>query len=206
MAISSPAMCFFGGARSAFQVKLCDFGEARRVEQTPPGKQGMGNSRRADVWAFGGILAHLELRLPPFNPAPPLPFFFSVVSGELSPSWPAAIQNLAIRCVLGRKRHSFGPIPKGAGTSAMNVPSLTSKFPSVEVVSFREAAEILAEVATELGPSDSAAQHAALAQHDTTRMPFLHVTTPSLDPPFHQVKAATDLASGWSTESRLAGR
>ena len=72
-----PANVLLRGALPALLVKLCDFGEAKRIELSPAVVGGGAReiSMRSDVWSFGGLLAHLEGRTPPFNPAPPMPFF-----------------------------------------------------------------------------------------------------------------------------------
>lgn len=87
------------GPEPLLQVKLVDFGEARRLEQSPSGTfMGRELSERADVWSFGGLLVHLERRQPPFNPAPPLPWLTSMERGEIETSWPPALGTLALRC------------------------------------------------------------------------------------------------------------
>lgn len=87
------------GPEPLLQVKLVDFGEARRLEQSPSGTfMGRDLSERADVWSFGGLLVHLERRQPPFNPAPPLPWLTSMERGEIETSWPPALGTLALRC------------------------------------------------------------------------------------------------------------
>jgi hypothetical protein len=60
-----PANVLLGPA-PVYHVKLCDFGEARRCEQTPGGSTSAGGLK-GDLWAFGGLLIHLERREPPFT-------------------------------------------------------------------------------------------------------------------------------------------
>ena len=102
-----PANVLLGGRPpDGLFVKLADFGEAKRVEQSPQGgsfsSSGAGGiSKRADVWAFGGILAHLEARQGPFNPAPPMPFYYGVLK-ENHAELAARRAGLAPRCALGQ--------------------------------------------------------------------------------------------------------
>lgn len=80
------------GPEPMFQVKLVDFGEAKRLQQSPGGTITRGGlSERADLWAFGGLLVHMERRRPPFNPAPPMPWLLGVARGELLAQWPSAL-------------------------------------------------------------------------------------------------------------------
>jgi len=87
------------GPEPLLHVKLVDFGESRRIQQSPGGMgQGRSLSERADVWAFGGLLVHMERRIPPFNPAPPMPWLLGVERGDIIPEWPAALATLAFQC------------------------------------------------------------------------------------------------------------
>lgn len=53
-----------------YQVKLCDFGEARSINQAPGDVNAPTNmdwGRKGDLFGFGGLLVHLERREPPFT-------------------------------------------------------------------------------------------------------------------------------------------
>ena len=191
-----PANVLLRGALPDILVKLCDFGEAKRVEQSPTGSSSTREiSMRSDVWSFGAILAHLEARVAPFNPAPPMPFFMSVMSGELVPSWPLAVQQLALDCVFGSSK------PRGGGTTT-EAPrdAAAPKVSPTRATTFQTCATTLDTVARELGvssavPGDVAHRGAGSAQ----RMPYLMTPSPYVLPE----SRASGTAHGWAAESRL---
>ena len=97
------------GRSPLLHAKICDFGEARRLEQSPGGSflriggvLASQSPQRADVWTFGGLLIHMERRSPPFNPAPHMPWLMSMARGDMhvSARWPTAVADLAMRCAL----------------------------------------------------------------------------------------------------------
>jgi serine/threonine protein kinase len=145
-----PANVLLGRA-PLFHVKICDFGEARRFEQSPGGSflrlegaSACPSPQVADLWAFGGILIHMELRKPPFNPAPNMPWVMRMARGEAQPSprWPTSVGDLALRCALP----TFAVGGQGCGEAC-------SKDGWAQELTFEGCAATLMSIRTHLGAS-----------------------------------------------------
>jgi len=191
-----PANVLLRGTLPEVQVKLCDFGEAKRIEQSPAGQGQLREiSRRSDVWSFGGLLAHLEHRTPPFNPAPPMTLFMDVMAGKVSCSWPLGVQQLALNCVFGGSRSAL------QGLSISSPEGIKSPCTSpTQEVDFEVCVLTLNNVSVELGiaaPLDS--RCSSNGSDPVTRMPYLITPSPYLHNGLH----ATASASGWAGDTRL---
>ena len=186
------------GPPPVLHVKLCDFGEAKRIEQTPGANHASSgapvNTKKGDVWAFGGLLIHLERKEPPFSPAPPMPFLFDVMRGEITPKWPPRINDLVMRTTMVAQ-FSSAVMSRPNGESIDSGPA----SPPMQVT-FRECVSVLTKCLDELGTrSFGKPLPGPLPNQHEGRMPFLAMGTPSLDAvhPMQASSGAAPIAGGW---------